>query len=149
MEILQPHVRLRMPAHELLHVAAHVMQPDGVDRRHAHSAGHLLVERPHLILEGIVGGDDLPAAVEERLAFGRGRERPGGPVDEPHAEVGFELAHHLAGRRLRNAVFGGSLGEAAPRDDVAEDFQRLQVQRNPRTRGPKTPIRLIPDYEIK
>ena len=149
MEVFESHIRLRMPAHELLHVAAHVVEAHGIDCGHSHAARHLVVECADLIFEGIVGGNDLAAAVVEHLAFAGGRQWPLRSFDQPHAEVGFELAHHLAGRRLRNAIVGGSLGKAAPRDDVSKDLQRLQVHRSPRNRGQKTPFRLVPDYENK
>ena len=98
MEVFEPHVGLRMAAHELLHVAAHVVEAHGIDCGHPHAARHLVVERAHLVFEGIVGSNDLAAAVVKHLAFASRRKRPLRSFDQPHAEMGFELAHHLAGR---------------------------------------------------
>jgi hypothetical protein len=49
-----------------------MVEPDGIDRGHPHPACHLFVERPHLVLEGVVTGDDLPAAVEKDLPLAGG-----------------------------------------------------------------------------
>jgi hypothetical protein len=39
----------------------------------------------------------------------------------------FELMDHLAGPRLRNAILIGGAGETPLADDVAEDFERLEM----------------------
>ena len=52
------------------------MEADGVDGSDADAAGHFFVERAHLVFEGIVGRQNLPAALEEDLPLGRGSEGP-------------------------------------------------------------------------
>ena len=139
MEVFEADVRLRMLAHEFLQVAAHVVEPDGIDCGHPHPACHLFVERPHLVLKGVVAVDDLPAAVEKDLPLAGGRERPLRPLDQLHSEPVFQLAHDLAGAGLRNAVVLSRAGKTAARHDVAEDFQGLEVHdcRGARIRGRK------------
>jgi hypothetical protein len=126
-EVFETDVGLGVPAHELLHVTAHVVEADGVDRRHAHAARDLVMQRPDRIHQRIVAGDDLPAAVIERLPLAGRRQGPFGPLDEPHAELRLQLPDDLAGGRLRHAVVLGRAGEAPPGDDVAEDRERLEV----------------------
>ena len=86
-EVFETDVGLGVPAHELLHVAAHVVEADGVDRRHAHAARDLVMQRPDRIHQRIIAGDDLPAAVIEHLPLAGRRQGPLGPLDEPHAEL--------------------------------------------------------------
>jgi hypothetical protein len=141
MEVFQADVGLGMLPAKLLHVAAHVVEPHGVDRRHADSSRHLLVERADLVLQGLVLGDQLAAAVEKDLALAGGHERPLRSLDQLHPEMALELADDLAGPRLGNAVGLGRPGETPAGDDVAEDLEGLEVHGIPPTQdGPRNGV---------
>ena len=122
-EVFEADIGPGMEGGELLHRSAHVVEADGVDRRHANPAGDLLVERSDLVLERVIPGNQFPAAVEEHLPFAGGEQGALRPLDELHAQPLFELADDLTGPRLRNPVVLSGTGKAPPHDDVAEDFQ--------------------------
>lgn len=121
--ILEPHVRFGVVAQKLLQVSAHMVQPDRVDRDHAHAAGNLLVQGPHLVLKRNVALHQFTAAFVIRFPLGSQHEGPLRAIDELHAQTAFQLVHHLAGTRLRNAVFFGRAREASPADDIAKNLQ--------------------------
>jgi len=93
-----------MEGGELLHGSAHVVEADGIDRRHADPAGDLLVERPDLVLERVIPSNQFTAAVEENLPFAGGQQGALRSLDELHSQPVFELADDLTGPRLRNPL---------------------------------------------
>jgi hypothetical protein len=86
------------------------------------------VERAGLVLERVVLGDELAAAVKKHLALAGGRERPLRPLDELHAKPALQLAHDWLAPGWEIALSSG--------DDVAEDLEGLQVHEAPRKRCP-------------
>jgi hypothetical protein len=72
------------------------------------------------------------AAVVKDLPLAGGQERPLRPLDQLHPEPVFQLTHNLAGPRLRNAIVLGRTGKAAASNDIAEDFQGLDIHGMPR-----------------
>ena len=150
MEIFQANVCLGVLTAELLDVATHMVETHGVDRRHANAAGHLLVERADLVFDRLVGRQDLAAALVKHLALGRGHQRPLRPLDELHAQSVLELANHLAGPRLGDAVVFGRPGKAPPGNDVAEDLERLEVhEKQQKIEAWGQSFRLAPDKKTK
>ena len=115
------------------------MEADGIDRGHAHPSGDLLMKRPDLVLEGVIAGDQLAAAVEEHLPFARRHQRPLRPFDQCDAEPVLELTDHLAGAGLRNLIVLGGAGKAPPDDNVAEYFEGFEVHADPSRRGSRSP----------
>src|SRR5438094_982944 len=119
--------RLRVEGHETLHVPAHVVQADRIDRRDAHGAVDpgLHGGNPRL---GLVPRLEEPAArLIEGLTFGRHDERPLGPVQELYPQFGLELLHRLAGGRLGDEVLGRAARERAKSHDVAVEPEGLEV----------------------
>ena len=132
-QVFQPHLGLGITPHEVLHAAAHVVQPDGVDRGHAHQPGDLHAKRADAGLDRIVEFQDLAKALETGLALGREHEGPLGAIDQLHAEMLLDAMDRLGGRRLADFVEDRPAGEALVLDDIAEDADGLDVHR---TEGP-------------
>ena len=131
MEVFQSHVGLWIAAHKLLHRAAHVMQSNGIDSGHAHAASHLLVQCPYLVLQRLITGNNFSTPVEKNLPLARGCQGSLGSFDELDSEPSLELADHLAGPRLRNAVLIGRTGKAAASDNIAKNLKGFQIHRIP------------------
>ena len=112
---------------KLLQIAAHVVQADRIDRHHAHPAGNFLVQRAHLVFQGVVALHQLAAALVVGLALGRKHEGALGAIDQLDAQPALELVDDLAGPGLGNAVFVGCREKLLPADDVTKDLQRFQL----------------------
>ena len=75
MVVLQSHVGLGVLRKKPLHVLAHQVQPDGINRGHADAPIDLVVHRPHFLFEGLVSLDELAALGVVMLALRREDER--------------------------------------------------------------------------
>ena len=128
-EVLQPDLGLGILPHEVLHAAAHVVQPDRVDRRHADQPGDLQPQRADAGLDRVVQLEHLAEALVADLALGRQHEGPLGAVDQLDAEMALHAVDRLGGRRLADVVGRRPAREALVLDDVAEDPQRLDVHK--------------------
>jgi hypothetical protein len=105
----QPGHRLLRPAHDPRH---HPVGGRAGEADPQHARGPL----PHLVdvgLEGLDLVDDPPPAVQEHLAGGGEVHPPGGPVQQPHAELLLELADLLGQRRLGHVQALGGAAEVA------------------------------------
>src|SRR5688500_3319 len=112
---------------EALHVPAHIVQSDRVDRGDTHRSVELRLYGPDLGSGLVPETEDLAARLVELGALRRDDQRTLRPVDQRGAHLGFELRDGLAGRGLRHEVVFGATGEAAMPDDVAVQAERLQM----------------------
>ena len=99
-----------------------MVQADRVDRDHSNAPRHFLVQRAHLILQGVIALHQLAAALVIGLSLGREHERPLGAINQLHSQAALQLIDDLAGTRLRDPVLVGGPREASPADDIAEDL---------------------------
>ena len=129
-QVFQPHLGLRIAAHEILHAAAHVVQPDRVDRRHADQPGNLHAERADAGFDRVVEFQHLAKAVETGLSFRGQHEGPLRAIDQLNAEMPLQAMDRLRGRRLADFVQRRPAGEALVLDDIAEDADRLDVHKD-------------------
>ena len=126
-QTLELHPRRRVEGHEPLHVPAHVVEPDGVDRGDPHRAIDARLDDRHVRLGLLPRLEDGAARRVEGLALGRDDERALGAVDQGHPELGLELLHPLARGRLGDEVLLGPSGERAEPGHVAIEAEGLDV----------------------
>jgi hypothetical protein len=126
-QTLEQDLGVRVRGHEGLHVTAHVVKPDRVDRCHPNRPFHTLARRLEIPLRLLEPLNQGPTRFEEREALRRGLERTSGTVEERHVELVLDLLDRLARRGLRHAVGGGAARKAPEPDDVAVELQAVQV----------------------
>ena len=127
MEALEQDARVRVHGHEGLHVAAHVVEADRVDRRHAHGALHPMPGRGEVRPRPLEARQEGPARLVEAAPLRRRLERPAGAVQELDVELGLELLDRLARRRLGDPAQAAPAGNAAEPHDVAEELEGLEL----------------------
>src|SRR5262249_60164544 len=98
-----------------------------VERGHAHRAVDARLHRGDLGLRLLPRLEQPAAGLVERLALGGHDERALGAIEEGHAQLGLELLHRLARRRLGYDVLGGATGKRPMPDHVAVEAEGLQV----------------------
>jgi hypothetical protein len=98
MQAFQLDARLRVKRHEALHVPAHVVQADRVDRSDAHGAVHPRLHRRDLGPRLLPRLEQPPTGLVEGLALGGHDERALGAIEEGDAQLRLELLHRLARR---------------------------------------------------
>lgn len=113
--VVQLHIGLhqRVAAAELVEHRPDHLQQDGARRHDAQRPRHCLTPAPrtlHRLLQcgqaRLCGGQELPPFFGEAQAAC-------GAVEQPHAQVRFELHQQLAGRLWRDALRGRRLAQAA------------------------------------
>src|ERR1043166_7069840 len=129
--VFKVNLGLRVERHELAHDGRKLVQAHAVDRRHAHRPAHRPRELPHVLLKVRVGRQHLAARLVEGLARLRQAQLapPAHALKQPPLELRLQPAHLLAHSRLRDEVALRGLREAARLDEVAEDFQGLDLHR--------------------
>ena len=90
-----------------MHVPAHVVEPDGVDRRDPDRPVDARLDDRDLRLGLLPRLEDGAGRRVEGLALGGDHERPLGPVDQGDPDLGLELLDPLARGRLRHEVLLG------------------------------------------
>ena len=96
------------------------MQPDRINRGHAHQPGDLRPQRADAGLYRVVEFQHLAKAFEAGLSFRREHEALAA-IDKLHAEMPLDPMDRLRGRRLADVVERSPAGEALVMDDIAED----------------------------
>jgi hypothetical protein len=126
-EALQQDARVGVHRHERLHVAAHVVESDRVDRGHADAALDALPRGGELRPGLVELRQESPAGLVEPSSF-RGRlERPAGAVQELNVEVRLELLDRLARRGLGDPAQCAAARDAAEAHHVAVELQCLDL----------------------
>ena len=103
-QAFEQHPRLRIRRHEGLHVAAHVVQADRVDRGDPDRAFHALPGRRSSTRAFSKPCSSVAAGLVEELPLLRGQERAPGAVEQRHVQLALELLDGLARRRLGDPV---------------------------------------------
>ena len=126
-QAFQQHPRLGIRRHERLHVPAHVVQADRVDRGDADRALDALPGRLELAARLLEVLQQRPAGLVEALALLRRLERAPGAVEQRHVQLALELLDGLARRRLGDPVRRRAAGEAPQADHVAVELEGVEV----------------------
>ena len=127
--ILDVDVHGRVALHEPLDIRRQVVQTDGVNRRHADRAGNDVLQFLQLAVQRLISLDDLLAVIIEHLAFAREAELLFAAFDQQRFEHALHHADLLADRGLCNSADLGGLGEAFRFDQIAINFQTLDLHK--------------------
>ncbi len=126
-QALQEDARVGVHRHEGLHVAAHVVKPDRVDRGHPDGALHALPGRRQVGPGPLEACQEGPARLVEASPLLRRLDRPPGAVQQLDVELGLELLDRLARGGLGHPALGAAPGDAPESHDVAEELERLDL----------------------
>jgi hypothetical protein len=103
-------------------VRRQIMQTDAVNGRHADRPGDDVLDLLQLVMQAIVGLDDLFAEIVEDLAFPRQAEFLLAALDEQGLELSFQRTDLLAHGGLGDPIDLRGLGETLRFCQVTEDL---------------------------
>ena len=126
-QAFEQHPRLRIRRLERLHVPAHVVQADRVDRGDPDRAVDALPGRLDLDARLLEVLQQRSARLVEEPPLLRRLKRAPGAVEQRHVQVALELLDGLARRRLGDPVRRRAAREAPQADHVAVELEGVEV----------------------
>ena len=124
-KVVELDLHLRVVHHKPLHVAAHLVKTDRIDRGDLDLFLVAAAHRSDAVENRVVRLDDLPERLVADFPFGGEAERTFRPVDQRHTDFFFEPLNGLRRRRLADLVDFGAPGKGLVKRDVAKNTEGI------------------------